>query len=390
MIVPIAWTDGHNHALSVDAIKEMENIGQDRAVPRLTSERILMGVSHKNKPHFGVQFHPESVATAYGYTLLSNFRDITMSHMTGQHASLRRDCIEIDESHIRLHDSILGSSKSWERNGDDGMLSACCKRAGITLSSIKGGAQRIVEELYLSTKQPTSPNDIFWLDSSSQERSRFSFIGGRGGPMWKRVSYALYAPMSDKKGGELEIVDAEGTMQHKHCDSIWDWISEQSSEFQVFDANLKKLPFGFWGGLVGYLGYELKAESGGRAAHISPNADACFFIVDRFIAVDHETGDIYIVAVYNGSHNCASSEIWVNSTASTIENLKGTDYRSEPGTMTQRSLDIKERHSHQRYVAKIEKCLEVQNMSENYLYANSHMWRALRVHCRVATQNMSC
>ena len=41
------------------------------------------------------------------------------------------------------------------------------------------------------------------------------------------------------------------------------------------------LPFDFWGGLVGYLGYELKAESGGDAAHTSSLPDAAFFLADR-------------------------------------------------------------------------------------------------------------
>lgn len=50
------------------------------------------------------------------------------------------------------------------------------------------------------------------------------------------------------------------------------------------------LPFNFWGGLVGYLGYELKAECGGRAAHRSPTPEAAFFMADRLLAVDHLKG----------------------------------------------------------------------------------------------------
>ena len=356
MVIPIAWTDGHDHALSVDATVDTKNT-QDPIVHSAGTERILMGARHKQKPHFGVQFHPESIATAYGHNLLSNFQDITLSHVTEHHTSHPRNCIEIHSCHTREDTSVCDSTQSWCRS--DRMLSVCCKKAGITLSSIKGGTQRIVEELYLDVKHPTSSDDVFWLDSSSQERSRFSFIGGRGGRMWKRVSYAMHAPLSDRKGGELIIVDVEGKMERIHCDSIWDWISQQSREFQGFDANLEELPFGFWGGLVGYLGYELKAESGGTAAHISPNADACFFIVDRYIAVDHKTGDIYIVALYNGSHNRSSSEMWVDLTMSNLENLKGSDQKGETRKITSRHLDIKERHSGQRYSDKIEKCLEV-------------------------------
>ena len=50
------------------------------------------------------------------------------------------------------------------------------------------------------------------------------------------------------------------------------------------------LPFNFWGGLVGYLGYELKAECGGRAAHAAPTPDAALFLADRLLALDHAEG----------------------------------------------------------------------------------------------------
>ena len=42
------------------------------------------------------------------------------------------------------------------------------------------------------------------------------------------------------------------------------------------------LPFDFNGGYVGYLGYELKAECGGDAAHASDAPDAAFVFADRF------------------------------------------------------------------------------------------------------------
>ncbi len=36
----------------------------------------VMGVRHRTLPIFGVQFHPESIATEYGHMLLKNFLDI--------------------------------------------------------------------------------------------------------------------------------------------------------------------------------------------------------------------------------------------------------------------------------------------------------------------------
>jgi anthranilate synthase component 2 len=35
-----------------------------------------MGVQHKDRPMYGVQFHPESIATQYGHEMLANFLDL--------------------------------------------------------------------------------------------------------------------------------------------------------------------------------------------------------------------------------------------------------------------------------------------------------------------------
>lgn len=43
----------------------------------LDGYRVLMGVRHSTRPHYGVQFHPESVATHYGRQIFQNFKKIT-------------------------------------------------------------------------------------------------------------------------------------------------------------------------------------------------------------------------------------------------------------------------------------------------------------------------
>ena len=38
-----------------------------------TDDGVIMGVAHKSHPVHGVQFHPESIASAHGHALLQNF-----------------------------------------------------------------------------------------------------------------------------------------------------------------------------------------------------------------------------------------------------------------------------------------------------------------------------
>jgi para-aminobenzoate synthetase len=38
---------------------------------------VVMAVAHDSRPQWGVQFHPESIATEHGRRLLANFRDLT-------------------------------------------------------------------------------------------------------------------------------------------------------------------------------------------------------------------------------------------------------------------------------------------------------------------------
>ncbi len=41
-----------------------------------TADGVIMGVSHKELPIHGVQFHPESIASQHGRELLANFLDL--------------------------------------------------------------------------------------------------------------------------------------------------------------------------------------------------------------------------------------------------------------------------------------------------------------------------
>jgi anthranilate synthase/aminodeoxychorismate synthase-like glutamine amidotransferase len=57
-------------------IVKRETIPDCLEITAETDEKEIMGLKHRDLPVYGVQFHPESILTAEGKTLLKNFLDL--------------------------------------------------------------------------------------------------------------------------------------------------------------------------------------------------------------------------------------------------------------------------------------------------------------------------
>ena len=66
------FTATRYHSLSVQA----DDLPRDLEVTARTDDGEIMGLQHRTRPIFGVQFHPESIATECGHELLGNFLDL--------------------------------------------------------------------------------------------------------------------------------------------------------------------------------------------------------------------------------------------------------------------------------------------------------------------------
>jgi anthranilate synthase component 2 len=66
------FTATRYHSLSV----EKDALPAELEVTAWTEDGEIMGVQHRTRPVFGVQFHPESIATECGHELLANFLDL--------------------------------------------------------------------------------------------------------------------------------------------------------------------------------------------------------------------------------------------------------------------------------------------------------------------------
>jgi para-aminobenzoate synthetase len=141
----------------------------------------------------------------------------------------------------------------------------------------------------------------FWLDSSLAERgrARWSYFGAAAGNGTSADLYDCAARLTTFVRGEqrsernLSILDHLG--KHLGADV----------------ANPPPCPF--VGGWVGWFGYEMGREFGGATRGTSAMPDAVLLPVERFVAVDHDTGSMYLVCLAK-DRNDAASLAWIAET----------------------------------------------------------------------------
>lgn len=72
--IPSPMQVGRYHSLINDIAK-----ASDLIITAQTKDGITMALQHKTRPLYGVQFHPESILTEHGQSLIDNFVDIVQN-----------------------------------------------------------------------------------------------------------------------------------------------------------------------------------------------------------------------------------------------------------------------------------------------------------------------
>jgi para-aminobenzoate synthetase len=244
-----------------------------------SDDGVLMGVRHLEAPLWGVQFHPESICSEHGARLLRNFRDLALAASTRGRARLRGD-----EQRLVRRQPIVRFRRL----------------------PLAPDPEVVFAELYAEREV------AFWLDSSAPipGYARFSFMGDDRGPLAELLTY-------DVASARVTIRSARGTEQ-----ADGPLLAYLDDQIRARRTTTSALPFAFNGGYVGYLGYELKAECGGDAAHRADTPDAALVFADRFVAFDHEAGDVWLVALE--AHDAPAAP-WLEETAARLTALAGAN-----------------------------------------------------------------
>jgi len=258
--IPQGFSVVRYHSLAV-----ADELGPQGRVTAWTDEGVVMGIEHRGRPLWGVQFHPESIATEHGRKLFENFYALARSHRA---------------AHGRPSNPPRPPARPPRQRG---------RRAGggsrrLLVRSLEGepSTELLFERLFGDAEH------AFWLDSADAPTplAQCSFLGTTMGAERCVIEYDVHEKaVSTHRAG--------GTTTELGC--IFDVLDRELAKHTIEPA--ADLPRGLLGGFVGYLGYECKADCGSPNVHRSDVPDAVMMLANRVVAVDHVAHRTHVAAL---------------------------------------------------------------------------------------------
>ncbi|NWB29779.1 aminodeoxychorismate synthase component I [Pseudomonas gingeri] len=221
---------------------------------------LIMGLAHRERAIWGVQFHPESIDSEYGLQVIRNFVRLVAE------ARGRQNCEqEIDP--VRRALQVAGGS--MELSFDFQLI-----------EQAPGPSQMFKAHF---AERPAA----FWLDSELSDRpqARYSVMGA-----CDRDSALVFRYDVNRRRLSIEGPTGQANLEGDFFE-LMAGIVEHLGAARQFEA-----PFPFSAGLIGYLGYELKAltATGVCNTHVSELPDALFYLPQNMLVFDHRNELTYL------------------------------------------------------------------------------------------------
>ncbi len=292
--VPQGFSVVRYHSLAITS-----PVGPEGHEVAWADDGVVMGVEHNTRPMWGVQFHPESIATEHGVTIAENF--YAMAERAGGGTAIAVPGSAALEPECSA--TVLDSDRSPAATAGPGPAAppgAADSEWTVLARTLPGAAptEHLYETLFGEAE------DSFWLDSADAPTwlARSSYMGTSAGADARLVT-------ADVDAGTVTVRDDEGgVVLHG---SVFDLLDRELRRIAV--ASPEGVERGLVGGYVGYLGYELKADIGAVNVHSSDLPDAALMLANRVVAVDHAEARTHVMALCR--HGDAEAEAWVEDAA---------------------------------------------------------------------------
>ncbi|MBF6065465.1 aminodeoxychorismate synthase component I [Nocardia terpenica] len=262
----------------------------DLVLTATAPDGVIMGVRHRHRPQWGVQFHPESISSEYGAALLRNFARLTREHAVRR--EMRRDN-HLPEAPREITQPATSSAAE-----------------PMALTVLHEVVERAVDTEAVFVRMFRDSATAFWLDSAHAEPGldRFSYLGDAAGPLAEVVRYRV-------GDGFVTVDSAAGG--RRVAGTVFDYLAGELERRRI---EFPSVPFDFVGGYVGYLGYEVKADCGAAPGHRAATPDAQWVFADRLIVVDHVADRTHLLALAE-PESLAAARTWLDTTRSTLADL---------------------------------------------------------------------
>ena len=249
-----------------------------------SERRVLMAARHRSYPHFGVQYHPESICSEYGLELVKNFWTIAQNYTKGVQLS--------NLPHIPEMVPVYKTYDNYQTQSDDSPRKVKHKLQYIHLSKPIQDPTLVCEAF--------TPN--FLLLNSCANPGEWSFIGLPEEEVSEVLTHSIFEPVVVKRSKwrrtEQKVIHlAKGS-------TIWsfmgDYMALHETRFDTDDMLVAQCPFK--GGFMGFISYEegasLITDVHQRTLEENksePDTKLCF--VERFIAINRHSGQAFIASI---------------------------------------------------------------------------------------------
>ncbi|WP_433179990.1 aminodeoxychorismate synthase component I [Actinoallomurus sp. CA-150999] len=378
--IPSPFTAVRYHSLAVTSLpEEFEPVAW-------TADGVLMGVRHRTRPLWGVQFHPESIGTEYGRELLANFRDLSDPSRPGPgsrpvpailatprpesapaDAPSRSESVPADAAVPRPEPGLMDAAAPRpESVAADAAVSrsepvpvdaAAPRPESVPVDAAESRSESVPRDAAVPRPEAAVSRDAaappsaspyrlevrrldrapdpetayrelfagrpwsFWLDGAAgaDVGSRFSIMGDGTGPLAEFVTYRTRERTVRVHRADRPVELAPGP--------FLDYLDARLRERALPPD--ERLPFDFALGYVGYLGYELKAETGAAAVYEAPTPDAALLFADRAVVIDHVEDSCFLLCLGEGDDDPRAAA-WLDATEARIRRLPAGGVRRPP------------------------------------------------------------